>query len=153
MRPPEFTGGNNGGAKITGCRDLKKSFNEAAGIHRRKHVRIPARPWYRFSYVCFNEAAGIHRRKLFQALTVDAPPAIGGFNEAAGIHRRKRAWQLGKPGTSMTASMRPPEFTGGNLWIGIVALPPVESTGGFNEAAGIHRRKRSGRSRRNPRLQ
>ena len=45
-----------------------------------------------------------------------APDSDDGFNEAAGIHRRKRLWDryvhvsyIGKD-----ASMRPPEFTGGN---------------------------------------
>ena len=38
------------------------------------------------------------------------------------------------------ASMRPPEFTGGNAKE--TALEQNESASGFNEAAGIHRRKR-----------
>ena len=38
-----------------------------------------------------------------------------------------------------TASMRPPEFTGGNLdWQQNLTIFPCTS---FNEAAGIHRRK------------
>ena len=59
MRPPEFTGGNprrNRGELISGS-----SFNEAAGIHRRKHRMVE---YLRFGRIgCFNEAAGIHRRK------------------------------------------------------------------------------------------
>ena len=34
--------------------------------------------------------------------------------------------------------MRPPEFTGGNSAL-LAPVPPLET--GFNEAAGIHRRK------------
>ena len=36
------------------------------------------------------------------------------FNEAAGIHRRKRMASYVSDAT-LNASMRPPEFTGGNL--------------------------------------
>ena len=35
--------------------------------------------------------------------------------------------------------MRPPEFTGGNIFPMLLRLQRVR---GFNEAAGIHRRKR-----------
>ena len=35
--------------------------------------------------------------------------------------------------------MRPPEFTGGNPTVLLLSLALIE---GFNEAAGIHRRKR-----------
>ena len=38
------------------------------------------------------------------------------------------------------ASMRPPEFTGGNIVVVNLNIPPVPPR--FNEAAGIHRRKR-----------
>ena len=37
-----------------------------------------------------------------------------GFNEAAGIHRRKQRFYVGATVASTLASMRPPEFTGGN---------------------------------------
>ena len=37
MRPPEFTGGNSPGARRRSC-PCWASFNEAAGIHRRKHT-------------------------------------------------------------------------------------------------------------------
>ena len=133
-------------------------FNEAAGIHRRKPAasahRSPGRR------IRFNEAAGIHRRKL-QREPANARMARRGFNEAAGIHRRKPANGTAEiPGH--IASMRPPEFTGGNdLWVGLdedgykASMRPPEFTGGngrvrprpqrrnpgFNEAAGIHRRK------------
>ena len=62
------------------------------------------------------------------------------FNEAAGIHRRKREFFPRTSGTSVSiASMRPPEFTGGNGHDG----DHGGSAGAcFNEAAGIHRRKR-----------
>ena len=36
------------------------------------------------------------------------------FNEAAGIHRRKRSRGQGEYDFAYAASMRPPEFTGGN---------------------------------------
>ena len=36
MRPPEFTGGNISTSWQYAAR--RSSFNEAAGIHRRKHV-------------------------------------------------------------------------------------------------------------------
>ena len=45
-----------------------------------------------------------------------APRTAIGFNEAAGIHRRKRG-VAGAHWTArivLAASMRPPEFTGGN---------------------------------------
>ena len=85
MRPPEFTGGNPMG---TGAPDRLGAggFNEAAGIHRRK----PS------SCGC----------QLFHASL--------GFNEAAGIHRRKHPSRPDRGGGGSVASMRPPEFTGGN---------------------------------------
>ena len=67
-----------------------------------------------------------------------------GFNEAAGIHRRKpitrhrRGVLDGVP----YASMRPPEFTGGNGWNDTNGQRCPCGNGRFNEAAGIHRRKR-----------
>ena len=134
MRPPEFTGGNR---RTSGTYSPPHSsrFNEAAGIHRRKPPRrrrpppSPARG--------FNEAAGIHRRK----------PAKGGwhasadhprFNEAAGIHRRKRELHARLASLAPGASMRPPEFTGGNAMVHDLLDPRPPC---FNEAAGIHRRK------------
>ena len=60
----------------------------------------------------FNEAAGIHRRKL-ACLARSYAQRNGCFNEAAGIHRRKRLVAVGVV-RHREASMRPPEFTGGN---------------------------------------
>ena len=85
MRPPEFTGGNPTPAGQARTDD--RGFNEAAGIHRRKLavVHIHSRAWQL------------------------------GFNEAAGIHRRKRDVEAIYQDTDTGASMRPPEFTGGNM--------------------------------------
>ena len=44
MRPPEFTGGNPVGRDVAPAADAR--FNEAAGIHRRKH-RYAAMPAFR----------------------------------------------------------------------------------------------------------
>ena len=136
-------------------------FNEAAGIHRRKPSSVGGDCGT--GITGFNEAAGIHRRKHEKAAAANIAK-IASFNEAAGIHRRKL---LGVPRhvrTRHVASMRPPEFTGGNLVAAIPApivlmvasMRPPEFTGGntrrpcatrpcragrFNEAAGIHRRK------------
>ena len=86
MRPPEFTGGNI--ASLQGYRSpATPGFNEAAGIHRRKP---PSR------------STGICRRST-------------GFNEAAGIHRRKHLTMGERFKGREIASMRPPEFTGGNV--------------------------------------
>ena len=69
-----------------------------------------------------------------------------GFNEAAGIHRRKLAVRFAVRTPGSRASMRPPEFTGGNIF----PMPSCwrEKKAGFNEAAGIHRRKRAKRKGR-----
>ena len=133
MRPPEFTGGNMHGHDEILAR-LHPGFNEAAGIHRRKqpagrlhglptesfneaagiHRRKPTRAVLGASGMntCFNEAAGIHRRK--RATSLAPEPTLAGFNEAAGIHRRKRTRPCAPCRRRMRASMRPPEFTGGN---------------------------------------
>ena len=59
MRPPEFTGGNS---RPPLCLPrAPRGFNEAAGIHRRKHG-LSVRMIFQMTK-CFNEAAGIHRRK------------------------------------------------------------------------------------------
>ena len=60
----------------------------------------------------FNEAAGIHRRK--RGCGRRAVGTNGRFNEAAGIHRRKQGSGASVYGVVGAASMRPPEFTGGN---------------------------------------
>ena len=88
MRPPEFTGGNR--QRAVCVRPAEQRFNEAAGIHRRKRLGV--------------------KRCLSQAVT--------GFNEAAGIHRRKPMRAPTSAAASLNASMRPPEFTGGNLFAG-----------------------------------
>ena len=114
MRPPEFTGGNYRHPPRRG-RGAPR-FNEAAGIHRRKHL----------------EAVKADNARLLASMR---PPEFTGGNAA--IDARGNGQQL-------AASMRPPEFTGGNRaqdrrWRGGVE--------GFNEAAGIHRRKHQYRSR------
>ena len=110
MRPPEFTGGNPA----------------ASGRDASHHVRR------------FNEAAGIHRRKPGRELQA-TPTRYLGFNEAAGIHRRKRLRRATRARLSFSASMRPPEFTGGNRWRSMdcrknswitASMRPPEFTGG-----------------------
>ena len=108
MRPPEFTGGNS-----TRCRSAVRGrprFNEAAGIHRRKQT---AKQLLIRKIECrFNEAAGIHRRKPRPPTAATSPPR--------------------------SASMRPPEFTGGNSFLPITlidermwaSMRPPEFTGG-----------------------
>ena len=65
------------------------------------------------------------------------------FNEAAGIHRRKRGTSTYWASCGLfSASMRPPEFTGGNE--NIIEKMDLLLLVRFNEAAGIHRRKRDG---------
>ena len=111
-------------------------FNEAAGIHRRKpnkhcRLRLPlssasmrppeftggnacAKVFTVAHSLCFNEAAGIHRRKHAAHSHLPGATRVS-FNEAAGIHRRKRGQRRdGIANRLIVASMRPPEFTGGN---------------------------------------
>ena len=109
MRPPEFTGGN-----------IQDGTNNGL---------VPGR---------FNEAAGIHRRKpTSQPVATSSLPSR--FNEAAGIHRRKPGRRPDGDVERLVASMRPPEFTGGNATFHAANHAQHR---GFNEAAGIHRRKR-----------
>ena len=63
--------------------------------------------------VGFNEAAGIHRRKR-EPIGPISPRSQTSFNEAAGIHRRKLDGGAVVFLEDAYASMRPPEFTGGN---------------------------------------
>ena len=119
MRPPEFTGGNAPSIQSTEAdRPLHWGFNEAAGIHRRKLAFEPS----------------INPVLALRAASMRPPEFTGGntiarallsrrqlrqhnrFNEAAGIHRRKRtSAATGEPSVvAPLASMRPPEFTGGN---------------------------------------
>ena len=53
-------------------------------------------------------------------------PGHLGFNEAAGIHRRKPQERLNDEQRLAAASMRPPEFTGGNPER-VVAIATVSS--------------------------
>ena len=64
--------------------------------------------------------------------------SLGCFNEAAGIHRRKPGPKADALSHVELASMRPPEFTGGNEGR---ARSACAWRACFNEAAGIHRRK------------
>ena len=57
------------------------------------------------------------------------PPEFTGGNTITGAHEVAQ---------NIRASMRPPEFTGGNRHIDGATVPRAT---GFNEAAGIHRRK------------
>ena len=61
----------------------------------------------------FNEAAGIHRRKL-DPQGAGHGPEHQCFNEAAGITGGNENEEEPEPTEPTTASMRPPEFTGGN---------------------------------------
>ena len=85
MRPPEFTGGNDGPGGVS------------ESVVRRASMRPP-------EFTGGNPAATGRRGR-----------PDGGFNEAAGIHRRKldQRCSVGRCG-GRHASMRPPEFTGGN---------------------------------------
>ena len=96
-------------------------------------------------------AAGIHRRKLgHESYSSILDVAHHRFNEAAGIHRRKPATTVAAEqslASGSLASMRPPEFTGGNrLLTGVCSINAAPNRG-FNEAAGIHRRKHVHRGR------
>ena len=119
MRPPEFTGGNPSPARPTRIR--VRRFNEAAGIHRRKLGQRGGRPRRPSG---FNEAAGIHRRKHPRDLS-ERPHGVPSFNEAAGIHRRKPEGQDRRRPGEDRASMRPPEFTGGNERTGFARRHPL----------------------------
>ena len=85
MRPPEFTGGNVAGTGVGGRGRIPR-FNEAAGIHRRKHAG-------NFLLAC----RSIHA-------SMRPPEFTGGNKSVKGVEVNGR----------VIASMRPPEFTGGN---------------------------------------
>ena len=92
MRPPEFTGGNMGGRLPAHARlDHVRSFNEAAGIHRRKRASAPA-----------GTMLAMHSSEASMR-----PPEFTGGNDAL-------QWVPEHRSESDRASMRPPEFTGGN---------------------------------------
>ena len=132
MRPPEFTGGNERFRVLHQTADADASMRppEFTG----GNTRLPAHRRHRSRR--FNEAAGIHRRKQ-RFPPAGVKPFHQGFNEAAGIHRRKLG-DADQVEAAHVASMRPPEFTGGNPSQNITSPP---DTACFNEAAGIHRRK------------
>ena len=134
MRPPEFTGGNGRGPRAATAHRLP-GFNEAAGIHRRKLYQKKNHDYKK--HISFNEAAGIHRRKQVEA------GAIAGMRNLASMRPPEftggNAPVIGhRNAPRVDASMRPPEFTGGNTYSGIGATC---TSSRFNEAAGIHRRK------------
>ena len=120
MRPPEFTGGNS---------VLLRSARRYAASARSASMRPPE----------FTGGNSVQERMRAHVSWI-----WPGFNEAAGIHRQEHSPApplQGFAGVIEHASMRPPEFTGGNrpAWHG----PPfvADSKRRFNEAAGIHRRK------------
>ena len=91
MRPPEFTGGNRGRPRLS-----------RAGLGA--SMRPPE--FTGGNWVWGTEIAGCAWRAR--------------FNEAAGIHRRKPTAITGGVFRAHSASMRPPEFTGGNVGGGTV---------------------------------
>ena len=109
MRPPEFTGGNPARRGAASLRHHPASMRppEFTGGNGRANAAESRQ------LRCFNEAAGIHRRKPAPADCRRA--SATGFNEAAGIHRRKLALPFREHAHHLDASMRPPEFTGGNI--------------------------------------
>ena len=111
MRPPEFTGGNHDGfqrsSRRTEASMRPPEFTGGNAMSACTRSTCPTR---------FNEAAGIHRRKRVTRASEAEHKA--GFNEAAGIHRRKRHASGQSCRRPHRASMRPPEFTGGNFrWL------------------------------------
>ena len=111
MRPPEFTGGNQELSLVAvHVNTASMRPPEFTGGNVRHPIWEPPDLWCK----CFNEAAGIHRRKPLQRTGGQPHRLPSGFNEAAGIHRRKRQSRQSKYARRNGASMRPPEFTGGN---------------------------------------
>ena len=125
MRPPEFTGGNASGVWFVGS-----SFGR--GIHRPSLAsQTPSPSWASMRPPEFTGGNSMKKLKIDPASM--RPPVTGGnyryvtkrqrsvgrFNEAAGIHRRKPTGASvdHRRRTADDASMRPPEFTGGNLRI------------------------------------
>ena len=112
MRPPEFTGGNH--LRSVAEEDaVRRCFNEAAGIHRRKRHVLPGRArrgWCGHASMRPPEFTGGNQNRDGR----NHVRRVGRFNEAAGIHRRKLAGADVGGERSNDASMRPPEFTGGN---------------------------------------
>ena len=133
MRPPEFTGGNS---RSRGWGRASRAASMRPPEFTGGNARIPRESGQR--NLGFNEAAGIHRRKPGACGRLATVCAVC-FNEAAGIHRRRQSYS-GRPLVLhfAVASMRPPEFTGGNPRVSALTCGSRIS---FNEAAGIHRRK------------
>ena len=110
MRPPEFTGGNRKRiATMIWCG--WKSFNEAAGIHRRKQAQTLRRPRYPRPASMrppeFTGGNAVLAGNVMAVLAVASmrPPEFTGGNSTTSTY--SVCWRRG-------ASMRPPEFTGGN---------------------------------------
>ena len=84
----------------------------------------------------FNEAAGIHRRKL--PLPMAARPPAGSASMRPPEFTGGNSCRSRGPASVPAASMRPPEFTGGNARLGCAPVPsravasmrPPEFTGG-----------------------
>ena len=93
MRPPEFTGGNEADARgVRRCALRASSFNEAAGIHRRKRRQD-------------------RHQAIRTALRASMrPPEFTGGNGNPPGNLSHGSYQILR-----VASMRPPEFTGGNF--------------------------------------
>ena len=93
MRPPEFTGGNP--LRPGSATALARSFNEAAGIHRRKRPRVI-----------------LHPDRIGDASM--RPPEFTGGNVVRRNSPAETIENTAKDAGGAIASMRPPEFTGGN---------------------------------------
>ena len=143
MRPPEFTGGNPGRGRRNWS--SRHSFNEAAGIHRRKRGTVKD--------ASATAALASMRPPEFtggnpEIVTVDLRPvAVASMRPPEFTGGNDRYRNMGRHGC-LAASMRPPEFTGGNLMRPTGAI--IAHTHGFNEAAGIHRRKPASPPRDSP---
>ena len=158
MGPPEFTGGNLG-EEPDRCRWLR-CFNGAAGIHRRKQLqRLLVYGSERPASMGPPEFTGgnlfdlrvypsLRRRLQWGRRNSPAETAHRGSGDPEGRSASMGPPEFtgGNPGARsaapdrLGASMGPPEFTGGNQrhYQGNRAR-----IGGFNGAAGIHRRKRA----------
>ena len=138
------------------------SFNEAAGIHRRKpevDYEFAERAWY-FASMRPPEFTGgnttpVRNSTLSGIFASMRPPEFTGGNAREGGRDRRQGHGAsmrppeftggngldlsGSRAPGSLASMRPPEFTGGNALV--IDASRTSTRGGFNEAAGIHRRK------------
>ena len=132
MGPPEFTGGNF----IARFTILTRSIGLQWG-RRNSPAETMARLLLSATNArCFNGAAGIHRRKRRRGGRYPFSTSLR-FNGAAGIHRRKLTSSV-CPKPVLSASMGPPEFTGGNMGSAFkdagrritASMGPPEFTGG-----------------------